>query len=191
MNEVKILKNCINSEDADQIINYINNNIDSFNSGPLKLKFMKMFGNDNSTKDRSAKFISGIDDIEDQIKRIIDFSIKSIENEFQENKEVYLATLWIAKQTSGSNIAPHMDTDNGANNHYEYSGILYLSTPTKSSPLEFPYLKLEIIPNLGDLVLFKSKNFESVHLVKSILEDRYSIPMWFTLDKDYELEFGN
>jgi hypothetical protein len=191
MDKVKVFKNCIDAKDAQDIINYINNHLDSFNTGPLKLKFMKMFGTDNAHKEKSEKFISGIDDIEDQIKTIIDLCIKSIENEFQETKKVYLSSLWIAKQTSGSNIGPHMDTDNGVNNHYEYSSILYLSTPTKSAPLEFPHLKLEIMPNLGDLVLFKSKNFESLHQVKSIGEDRYSIPMWFTLDKDYELKFVN
>jgi hypothetical protein len=191
MDRVKVFKNCIDAKDAQDIINYINNHLDSFNTGPLKLKFMKMFGNDNANKERSEKFISGIDDIEDQIKTIIDLCIKSIENEFQETKKVYLSSLWLAKQTPGTEIKSHRDVDNGVNDQYEYSAVLYLSTPTKSSPLEFPNLKLEIMPNLGDLVMFKPKEFESVHLVRSIVEDRYSIPMWFTLDKDYELKFGN
>jgi hypothetical protein len=190
MDKVKILKNCIDFKDAQHIINHINNNLDSFDSGPRKLKFTKMFGNDHSIKDRSAKFISGIDDIEDQIKAIIKLSIGFIKDEFQETNEVYLASLWIAKQISGAKIAPHIDTDDGANEHYEYSAILYLNTPTGSSPLEFPNINLKIMPNLGDLVVFKTKNFESLHQVKDIVEDRYSIPMWFTLDKNYDLKFG-
>ena len=189
MNKVKILKKCINFTDAQNIINHINNNIDSFDTGPRKLKFTKMFGNDHSLKEKSAKFINGIDDIKDQIKKIIDISIEFIKDEFQQTEELYLASLWIAKQISGAKVAPHLDTDDGANEHYEYSAILYLNTPINSDPLEFPNLNLKIMPNLGDLVVFKTKDIESVHQVRNIVEDRYSIPMWFTLDKNYDLKF--
>lgn len=190
MNPVKVLKSCIGEEDAQSIIDYMNKNLDSFDSGPLKLRFIKMFGTDNFNKTISAKVISGLDNIEDQIKSIVDLTTKSIEDEFQETKGLYLASLWITKQIDGAQIKAHMDTDNGANDHYAYSALLYLSTPTKSSPLEFPYLKLEIMPELGDLVIFKAGDFGSMHQVKRIGEDRYSIPMWFTTDKNYELKFA-
>jgi hypothetical protein len=39
-------------------------------------------------------------------------------------------------------------------------------------------------------VLFKAGDFGSLHQVKHIGEDRYSIPMWFTTDKNYELKFA-
>jgi hypothetical protein len=190
MDKVKVLKNCISPEDAQCINDYMNSHLDSFDSGPLKLRFIKMFGTDNFNKKISAKVISGLDNIEDQIKTVVDLTTKSIKDQFQETEELYLASLWITKQIAGAQIKAHMDTDNGANDHYAYSALLYLSTPVNSSPLEFPYLKLEIMPELGDLVLFKAGDFGSLHQVKHIGEDRYSIPMWFTTDKNYELKFA-
>ena len=44
------------------------------------------------------------------------------------------------------------------------------------------------MPSLGDLVIFKSTGITSFHGVKVINEDRYSIPMWFTKDNNYELK---
>ena len=190
MNPVKVLKNFISEQDAKFINDYIDTNLDSFDSGPLKLRFIKMFGTDNFNKNRSAKVVSGLDNIEDQIKSIVDLTTKSIEDEFQDNEQLYLSSLWISKQVSGAKVKAHRDTDNGANDHYVYSALLYLSTPTNSSPLEFPYLKLEIMPEVGDLVLFKSAEFESFHQVKHIGEDRYSVLLWFTKDKNYELKFA-
>jgi Rps23 Pro-64 3,4-dihydroxylase Tpa1-like proline 4-hydroxylase len=190
MNPVKVLKNCISEQDANFISDYINTNLDSFDSGPLKLRFIKMFGTENSNKKMLSSVIRDIDEIESSVKNIINLSINSIRDEFEENKDLYLASLWITKQVSGAKIKAHRDTDNDEIDHYAYSAILYLNTPTQSSPLEFPYLKLEIMPELGDLVLFKSAEFESFHEVKHIGEDRYSIPMWFTTDKNYELKFA-
>ena len=190
MDKVKVLKNCISPEDAQCINDYMNSHLDSFSSGPLKLRFIKMFGTDNFNKNISEKVISDLDNIEDQIKTVVDLTTKSIKDQFQETEELYLASLWITKQIAGAQIKAHMDTDNGANDHYVYSALLYLSTPINSSPLEFPYLKLEIMPELGDLVLFKAADFGSLHQVKHIGEDRYSIPMWFTTDKNYELKFA-
>jgi hypothetical protein len=189
MDTVKLLKNCVSAEDAQHIINYIDINHQSFPTGPKKLRFTKMFGIDNFNKEMSEIVISGVDEIEDILKNIVNLSMNSISNEFQDTEKMYLASLWLAKQIAGAQIDGHVDTDRGANNHYAYSALIYLKTTKNSSPLEFPFLNLEIIPELGDLVIFKSSEFSSFHKVKTINEDRYSIPIWFTKDKNYELKF--
>jgi len=187
MKPVKLLKNCINVKDAQSIIDYINKNQDSFVTGPKKLKFQKMFGKDNLRKISSEGVIFGLDEIEKEIKNVIDFSIKSVVNQFQETEEVYLSSIWLTKQLPGADVPMHQDIEGGANKHYVYSAILYLSTNYKSSPLEFPRLTLNIVPEFGDLVMFESSE---LHEVKTIDEERYAIPMWFTKDKDYELRFA-
>jgi hypothetical protein len=190
MNTIKVLKNCINHEDAQSIINYIDTNQDSFVFGENNLRLTKMFGDDNFHKDLSKKIITGMEEIEDILKTIINLSIKSISDEFEDTEDIYLSSLWLAKQTPGAQIDGHIDTDGNVNKHYAYSVILYLKTTINSSPLEFPFLNLEIMPTLGDLIIFKSSDFSSFHKVKTINEDRYSVPMWFTKDKNYELKFG-
>lgn len=190
MEAIKVLKNCIRSQDAQSIIDYINKNQDSFDTGPKRLRFQRMFGDDHYHGERSAKVISGVDEIQEILKTVIDLSIKSIADKFKEDKDIYLASLWLAKQIPGAEIRGHVDTDSGINYHYAYSAILYLNTPYTSSPLEFPLLGLAIKPEFGDLVVFKSADKTSFHRVKIINEDRYSIPLWFTKDKNYELKFG-
>ena len=190
MNPVKVLKNSINAEDAQRIIDYINKNQEHFHTGPKRLKFTKMFGKDNLNKERSEQVIYGIDEIENIIKEIVSFAIKSISSEFEENEDLYLAGLWFAKQLPGSAIELHRDIEEGVNAQYEYSVLLYLHTPSKSAPLDFPLIELKIMPELGDIIMFKSGNPDCSHDIKYINEDRYSIPMWFTKDPDYALNFA-
>jgi 2OG-Fe(II) oxygenase superfamily len=190
MKPVRILKNCINIDQAQCIIDYINKNQEYFITGPNKLKFTKMFGKDNLNKRLSEKFIHGIDEIEGTIRTIIDIAIKSIFNEFEENNDLYLAGLWFAKQVPGSAIELHRDIEEGLNAQYKYSVLLYLNTPSESAPLEFPLIELKIMPELGDMVMFKSGDLNCSHNIKYINEDRYSIPMWFTTDKEYALNFA-
>lgn len=190
MEPVRVLKNSINNEDAEFIINYINKNQDSFITGSKRLRFQKMFGDDKFHKEQSAKIITGIDEIQNKIETIINLSVKSISDEFKDNQQLYLSSFWLAKQLPGAQVRGHLDTDSGFNDHYEYSAILYLNTPNNSGPLEFPYLSLEIMPMSGDLVIFKSAENTSFHEVKFINEDRYSVLLWFTKDKNYELKFG-
>ena len=43
------------------------------------------------------------------------------------------------------------------------------------------------MPSAGDLVIFRSEQFHKVELIN---EDRYSIAICFTKDKEYDLKFG-
>lgn len=188
MDQVKVFKNCISSDDAQSIIDYINKNQNSFSHGPENLRFTKKFGRDNAivNKGQSQEVITGIDEIEDKIKLVVDLLIKYTSDSFQENKDLYLASLWLAKQVSGASFIGHSDTG-GGNLQFAYTAILYLNTTSKSSPLEFPNLNINIMPSAGDLVIFRSEQFHKVELIN---EDRYSIAICFTKDKEYDLKFG-
>jgi len=186
MEPVKLLKNYISNEDAQSIIDYIDKNQNSFTTGPKKLKFTKKFGKDNVHK-LSQEIVSGIDEIDKEIKSIVSLAKESISDHFQDTEDFYLSGIWLTKQLPGAEVVIHQDTDGGNNNHLVYSAILYLSNNHKSSPLEFSLLNLSIVPELGDLVIFRSCE---VHEVKAIDEERYAIPMWFTTDKNYELKFA-
>jgi hypothetical protein len=53
--------------------------------------------------------------------------------------------------------------------------------------LDFPALNFKYSPEEGDLVLFPSQGNQFWHGVDLISEDRYSIALWMTTDKQFEL----
>ena len=188
MDKIKIIKNVITPEDANLIIDYINTDLESFGKSPGNKRFTKMFGFDATHQHMSKVVVEGLGDISDLVKGYTQKAIKEIENVF-DDRDVLLSSLWFAKQISGGDIRGHSDIDNGLNDHFLYSGVLYLNTVEDGGVLEFPKLGISIKPVFGDLIVFVSRGDEMFHEVKRIGEDRYTLPMWFTKNRDCELLF--
>jgi hypothetical protein len=100
--------------------------------------------------------------------------------------DLYVTSLWLAKQYAGAFVPEHEDTDNGVNTHFEYSLILYLNNLNHGGELYFPVLNETVIPSAGDLVYFPSQS-TGTHTVRSINEERYSVVFWLTKDKSQSL----
>jgi hypothetical protein len=106
---------------------------------------------------------------------------------FKCNKPIYLSTLWLSKQTAGSKIKPHKDTDGGINMQYSHAAILYLNSQHEGGEIYFPKIDFEHKPETGDLIIFECRSIESLHGVRMVTQDRYAIPIWLTDDQDYQM----
>ena len=190
MNQIKVIKDFVSLDDANKIINYIDNNIDSFEQGSADKRFTKMFGKDAFQKDKSTYPVTGLNEIHEIIFNATEIAKKVIAYEYNDDKDLFLASLWLAKQTPGGFLGPHLDTDpDNANSYFTYSAVIYLNTLQDSGNLDFPRVGLSIQPEAGNLVIFPSGDDESWHEVKSIKENRYTVPLIFTRDKEFELTF--
>ena len=105
---------------------------------------------------------------------------------FNEDSDLYLTSFWFSRQHPGSFIEEHEDTDDGWNKQNDYSAIVYLNTLTDSGSITFKDLDYTQYPKAGDLIIFKSQD-TGLHEVDTNNELRYTIPMWFTTNKDYSL----
>jgi len=191
MESIKIIKNFIPIEDASTMIGYINQNLDSFSSNPKKLWFKKFFGLDEVYKEgRGEPVIDGLGNIKGLSVKIVEDLKNTISENFNDPEPIFLNSFWFAKHLPGDDIPPHVDTDDEYNTQFAYSSILYLNTVQLGGVLNFPNLNLNFKPEACDLIIFPSKGEKMLHEVASIGEDRYTLPMWFTKDKDLELKFA-
>ncbi|KAJ1459721.1 hypothetical protein M885DRAFT_478971 [Pelagophyceae sp. CCMP2097] len=132
-------------------------------------------------------------------KQVINRLKVLVESTFDTAKPLYFTAPTFITRLSGENSswAPesphdeywqaHVDRDN--TEHYEYSGLLYLSdasTDFEGGMLEFFDPHLEIEPSKGRVVLFASseENRHKVHRVTA--GKRFVLSFWFTCDKDFE-----
>ena len=189
MDKIRTIKNVITPDDAKLIIDYIDKNLRFFNPTPGLKRFTKMFGKDVAHQHMSKVVVEGLDDITDLIKDTVDNVKKTLAYQFSDTDDILLTSLWFAKQRPGGDIKGHLDIDGGLNTHFVYSAVLYLNTIQDGGELDFPMLNVSIKPELGDLVVFPSSGEDMFHEVKRIGEDRYTLPMWFTKDKGFELTF--
>jgi hypothetical protein len=187
MDKIKVIKNVITPEDAKPIIEYINRHVDNFIKAPGLKRFTRMFGYDVTHQHMSKVTIEGeLEDIRNLVRSYVNKAIGIIEDEYKDTG-VLLSSLWFAKQIDGGDIRGHSDIDNGLNDHFVYSAVLYLNTVEDGGALDFPKLGISVKPVFGDLVIFPSHGDDMFHEVKRIGEDRYTLPMWFTKNKENEL----
>jgi hypothetical protein len=191
MSQIKVIKDFVSIDDANKIISYIDNNISLFEYTDNDKRSTKMFGKDAFQKDKSTYPVTGLNEIHEIIFNATEIAKKVIKYEYNDDKDLFLASLWLAKQTTGGFLGPHLDTDpDNANSYFTYSAVIYLNTLKDSGNLDFPRVGLSIQPEAGNLVVFPSGDDESWHEVKLIKENRYTVPLIFTRDQEFELTFG-
>jgi hypothetical protein len=190
MNQIKTIKNFISLEDASLIIDYIDKNYKSFFSDKAGTSFKKFFGLDDIYKSGNAEpIIDGLDNIKELSVRIVEDTKDLLSKEFDDDEPILLNSFWFVRHLAGDTVVGHADTEDGHDPQFVYSAILYLNTLEKGGNLDFPLLGLSFKPNAGDLIIFPSSGEKMFHEVKSIGQDRYTVPMWFTKDKSLELKF--
>lgn len=188
MHMVKVIPNFIDDEHIDSIINYIDQHQSEFTTSKSQKRFQLKLGRD-LWHDDSHTDLSLLGDLQDWVVRnywpkLID----TIKSTYDDNNELFVASFWLAKQIDGAVVELHEDTDSGYNTHFKWSGILYLNTIPEGGILEFPNINYKHSPRRGDLLIFPSFfGGEYVHEVKEIHHDRYSMPIWITEDKSFDL----
>lgn len=99
-------------------------------------------------------------------------------------KDVALSVLWFVKTVTGV-IPAHGDNEPNAIYQYDQTCILYLNDCENGGQIVFPDFKYTFTPKAGVLLSFPS-NY--LHEVLPVLEPRYAMPSWLTLDKTYSLD---
>ena len=191
MDKIKVIKNFISKEDAALIINYIDRNQESFSKDVHGLWFRRFFGLDALYRRGACKgVIEGLEDVRDLCISISGNVTKLLNREFQDSDDIFLNSLWFVKHLPGASVPAHSDLNDGTDYQFVYSSVLYLNNLEKGGELEFPALNISIKTEVGDLVVFPTVGEDMFHGVSSIEEIRYTLPMWFTKDKDLELKFS-
>ncbi len=141
--------------------------------------FLLRFGHDDEMPNQSVEDMSILSPIREDLVAIFN-RVSSIIND-----QVYLTSWFLSKQCPTGKLFPHVDgMDGGPNSQLEYTAMLYLNSLDNNGTIFFSDAGFGITPQLGDLVIFKSK--EDLHEVLEVTEDRYSINLWFTKDKKFE-----
>lgn len=180
---IYIIKNFIPKEDIDLIIQRLDA-FDLENNNGATRKIMR-FGIDNFNGTQGS--LTELGSFGEMVKSYGDKTAKLVTILFDSDKPIYLSTLWLSKQTAGSKIKPHKDTDGGINMQYSHSGVLYLNNQTEGGEIYFPNVDFEHKPEAGDLVIFECRSNKSLHGVRMVQENRYAIPIWLTDNPQFQM----
>ena len=146
------------------------------------------FGADSSHGRRSYLTFDLIADKKDLISQYLLRIIDATKKAFEVSDEMYVCSVWIAKQYEGAKVPYHDDTDSENNMHFKYSAILYLNKTSRGGELRFKDYDFSYKPEAGDLVIFPTQG-TGHHGVEQIFETRYSIPLWITDQKIMKLPY--
>jgi hypothetical protein len=176
---IKIIHNFLSADESDKVSGFIDNHEDRFTHYEKSQRFLLRFGHDDEMPEQSVEDISIISPIKEDLVDIL----KRVSSRI--NDEVYLTSWFLSKQYPTGKLLPHFDgRDGGPNPQLEYTAMLYLNTLNDNGTIFFPDAGFGLTPQAGDLVIFKSK--EDIHEVLEVKQNRYSINLWFTKDKNFE-----
>jgi len=184
--DIKILNKFMDKSETQILINYIDSNLNKFQSFQDNKYHILQFGKDN------YHTLSSNFDIQENRELIIKYfekCVNKIKNEYKYDSELFINSFWLTKQTNGAYLQLHGDNDLGKNTQFVYSCGIYLNDVLKDGALHFPNLKYVYQPNCGDLICWPSQNLNYDHEINKISDDRYAMLIWLTNDKNYALEY--
>jgi hypothetical protein len=187
MENIKVINNFLTQEQCDFYIKYIDNNLHKFLKTDVTKRYGLLFGKDLAHKEKSSHTLDPIADIREEILALFRHVEAAVGTNAKIEEQLYVCSFFMAKQVPGSFIPLHYDTDNDANNHFKYGGVIYLNDMNDEGSLNFPFLNYSYLPKAGDLVVFPSHGERYSHEVKQINEDRYSLPIWVTDDESWKI----
>jgi len=190
INSIKIIKNFIDKKDIIKFISYIDSNLNKFKIDPRSTggnRYSYKFGKDAVHPD-SRHSLEELHEIIDLVNKYTKKSCLAAQQNFNDMDQIFLSSFWLAKQNPGASVTYHKDTDEDNNLQFKYSAVIYLNTMLDGQgKLNFPRLNFQYSPKQGDLILFPSQGNQFSHGVDKISQERYSIAIWMTKDKQFEL----
>lgn len=151
------------------------------------LRYIFQFGRDKcETHYASNTNLDAISDLEADTRDVFFRVIKTTKDLFKDQADIHMTGFWISKQLPGAYVGEHEDTDEGLNDHFKYSAVLYLNNLHTTGQLIFTDLNLEVKPEAGDLIVFESR-VGGKHKVDPINEDRYTLAFWMTEDPEFAI----
>lgn len=187
---VKVVNNFLSEQECSVLIHQIDkiikNQMHNFSVYQDGKRLALQFGKELYTGHKPHLTLDIILDLEPAFRKYFSLITDTAAKLFNESEEMHVSSFWIAKQFPGAVVPEHEDTEGGLNTYFEYSAILYLNTLENSGSLLFPSLNYSHDPKAGDLVIFPTKTTGN-HLVEKIDEERYTLPMWLSKDKNFML----
>jgi Rps23 Pro-64 3,4-dihydroxylase Tpa1-like proline 4-hydroxylase len=178
-----IIKNFLDVNICNKVISFIEEN-DKQDNEMVKRRLLR-FGID--VMNGNTDSLNSLKDFGQEIRTFANKAGMLAKILHNNNKEIFLSTLWLSKQLPGSSIIRHMDTDSGKGSHYIYSGVIYLNDQIFGGEIVFPKINFTYKPEAGDLVLFDCRDKDSQHGVNKTETMRYAIPVWFTDDPKFAM----
>lgn len=184
-----VINQFITSNEANSYVDYIERNLPHFHTDPSGIRHAWMFGADNLHTSKLAD-PQLLTNAPATLPSLLTRAAEAARTSYGE-RELYASQLWFAKQEPGAIVAGHTDGEDGSNTHIIYSGVLYLNDMGDDGHLNFPNLNFSYAPCQGGLVLYSALQDETYwHEVTSIQQNRYSMPIWFTRDPNFELNIS-
>lgn len=192
---IKVASNFISKKDVAFYVNLINkyeeSNLADFYPAQGGKRLTLSFGNyENDVKfdPRVQETLALFSEEElNKIRNLFLDILKQIKNTYKSDDSLYVCSFFLAKQYPGAEVMLHTDIEGETNNHFEHSVLLYLNTLEVGGELEFVSLNYAHKPKEGDLLFFSSRG-SGPHCVRKIPEERYSLVLWTTKDKKFELK---
>lgn len=178
MIEPLVISNFITHDECDRLINFINNNVDDFETLISERKMM-LFGYDtNYTNPRlNTEMLTPIKDI---LIPVLDKLLQIVKDNL-DPFTVGTSTVFFAKQTKeNSGMRAHIDAEDN-DEFYNASALVYLNTPD-GGEVYFPDQNLFYFPKAGDLIIFKST---TLHEPRKTNGDKFLIAFNLTDFKDF------
>lgn len=186
---IELVQDFINDSDALSLVEYIDHlektQLDDFNIYQDGLRLAYQFGEDMQYGgDADFKSSLSFDAIKDPVKRELIKKycrgfIEKTKELYHDDQDLYISSMWLAKQYPGCVIPLHEDTDGGHNSHFVYSAVLYLNSLESGGEISFVDLDYSYAPRAGDLLVFPTSGTGD-HGVLEISQNRYSIALWMT-----------
>jgi hypothetical protein len=184
--DIKVFNQFMSKQEASRIVNYIDNNLNRFNSHQDGRYKLLQFGKDGHYD--SPVILSGVDEIKDLVIEYFDKVLNKVKNEYIYNSDLFINSFWLTKQVDGAHVGIHNDIDS-KNTQFVYSCGIYLNDMLSDGEISFPNLNYMHKPKCGDFVCWPSKSLNYDHEVKKISSDRYGMFVWLTNDKNYALKY--
>jgi hypothetical protein len=187
---IKVVKNFIDDYQIKDFIDFIDllerDNFKSFSVYQEGRRLALAFGRDIYHEHNSHIDLSLLLKKREAVNKLLAKVSEATKALYEVDDDLYVCSLWFAKQYPGATVPEHEDTDDGHNTHFAYSAILYLNSLSDGGDLVFVDLNYSHKPAPGDLVVFPSVG-SGLHAVLEIPEVRYSIPMWLTLNRELDI----
>lgn len=178
MIEPLVVNNFITDEECKRLINFIENNVNDFETLVSERKMM-LFGYDiNYANPRlNTEMLNPIKDI---LSPLLDKLLSIVKDNF-DKYTVGTSTVFFAKQTKeNSGMRAHIDAEDN-DEFYNASALVYLNTP-EGGEVYFPDQNIFYFPKAGDLIVFSST---TLHEPKKTNSDKYLIAFNLTDFDDF------
>jgi hypothetical protein len=185
--KVKVISNFVEQEDADILVNYIQeNHLDD-------KRFLRAQKAVDTNRIRYESHIpekhefSSHPDIIHLLKKYSDKFLFECKDFFKDEEDLYLGAQWLTMLGEGTRLPAHVDNHEEAE-HLFRSGVMYLNDDFDGGYLKFLNEELTVKPEKLSIVIFEATQLHQITPVLSGI--RIAMPIWATNIKEKGITHG-